>query len=67
MNDAMPNECCVLWAYYSDRSGAKLLGVFEDTEIVSKILNAQSVTGSNMNLQVRKMILGAIDPQDIFP
>lgn len=67
MSADTPNECYVLWAYYSDRSGAKLLGVFEDMKIVSKILNTQSVTGSNMNLQVRKMILGAIDPQDIFP
>lgn len=67
MNDNSCNECYVLWAYHSDRSGAKLLGVFESMEIPSKILKAQNAVGSIMQFQVRKMMLDELDAQDIFP
>jgi hypothetical protein len=60
-------QCYVLWAYLSDRSGAKLLGVYGDMVVITQILRAQQEAGSLYQLQVRKMTLGQIDPQDIFP
>ena len=67
MNGNPSNDVCILWAYHSDHSGAKLLGVFENMEIPSRILKTQQAAGSIMQFQVRKMILDEVDAQDIFP
>jgi hypothetical protein len=57
----------VLWAYMSDRSSAKLFGVYGDMVTINEILKAQAAAGSVYQLQVRKMTLNQIDVQDIFP
>jgi hypothetical protein len=67
MSDDSAEKCYVLLAYYSDHSGAKILGVFKSLEIPNRILKAQDAAGSSMELQLHEMTIDEVDPQDIFP